>query len=165
MTRILAMVMLVGLCSLSAWTQEPARTMTMMVPAEIKWGPGPAFLPPGANAAVLYGDPAKQGLFVIRLKAAAGYKIPPHFHSMDEVMTVVSGAAAMGMGDTMDPNTARNLPAGSFSVIPARGHHSLTARTALVVQVQGMGPLDITYLDPNDDPRKNTTSTGRTHGR
>ena len=35
---------------------------------EVKWGPAPPSIRPGAQAAVLYGDPNKEGMFVMRLK-------------------------------------------------------------------------------------------------
>lgn len=34
----------------------------LLAPDDIKWGPGPASVPAGAEAAVLYGDPAREGL-------------------------------------------------------------------------------------------------------
>ena len=45
---------------------------TIVPPQEIKWAPAPDVLPPGAEAAVLFGDPDKEGLFVLRLKFTAG---------------------------------------------------------------------------------------------
>jgi hypothetical protein len=43
---------------------------------------GPATGAP--QTAILYGDPTKLGLFVIRVKFSAGWKHPPHWHP-DEV--------------------------------------------------------------------------------
>ena len=68
----------------------PADTMeghTSVSPQDIKWGPAPAMLPPGAEAAVLFGDPSKEGLFVLRLRFPAGYSVAPHGHPVDEVVT------------------------------------------------------------------------------
>jgi len=61
----------------------------------IKWGAAPPSLPPGAQAAVLLGSPAKEGPFVLRLKFPAGFTIPPHRHSKDEFVTVISGRLAI----------------------------------------------------------------------
>ena len=72
----------------------PAHTMEgpkIVPPQEIKWGPAPAMLPPGAEAAVLFGDPNEEGLFVLRLKFPAGYSVAPHTHPVDEIVTVISG--------------------------------------------------------------------------
>jgi hypothetical protein len=42
---------------------------------QIKWGPAPPFVPPGAQIAVLEGDPAaSSGDFTIRFKIPNGYK-------------------------------------------------------------------------------------------
>jgi len=72
----------------------PADTMeahTIVPPQEIKWAPAPDVLPPGAKAAVLFGDPDKEGLFVLRLRFPAGYRVAPHTHPVYEVVTVISG--------------------------------------------------------------------------
>ena len=42
----------------------------LVTPVEIRWETGPAILPAGAQAAVLYGDPAKDGLFAVRFTAS-----------------------------------------------------------------------------------------------
>jgi quercetin dioxygenase-like cupin family protein len=99
----------------------PADTMdrhTSVSPQDIKWGPAPAMLPPGAEAAVLFGDPSKDGLFVLRLKFPAGYSVAPHTHPVDEVVTVISGTFSVGMGETADQRKAQPLPAGSFHALP-----------------------------------------------
>ena len=104
----------------------PADTMeghTIVPPQEIKWGPAPAVLPPGAEAAVLFGDPSKEGLFVLRLKLPAGYSVAPHMHPVDEVLTVISGTFRMGMGETADQSKAQPLPAGSFFALPPGTAH------------------------------------------
>src|SRR5215211_6805000 len=63
----------------------------MFSPQEIKWSAGPPSIPSGAEAAVLYGDPSKDGLFAMRLKFPKGYNIAPHTHPKPEVLTVISG--------------------------------------------------------------------------
>src|SRR5690606_30355346 len=49
----------------------------------ITWGKAPPSLPPGAQAAVLLGNPGKEGPFVLRLKFPANFVVPPHRHSKD----------------------------------------------------------------------------------
>src|SRR5205085_10153718 len=51
---------------------------------QLKWGAAPPAFPKGAQIAVLSGDPSKEGLYVIRLKTPAGYKVAPHSHPFDE---------------------------------------------------------------------------------
>jgi quercetin dioxygenase-like cupin family protein len=70
-----------------------AQTMdhTVVSAQDIKWSKGPSSLPQGAESAVLYGDPAKEGMFAFRLKFPKGYRIPPHSHPKPEIVTVISG--------------------------------------------------------------------------
>ena len=105
---------------------------TIVRPQDIKWGPAPAILPPGAEAAVLSGDPGKEGFFVLRLKLPAGYRVAPHTHPVDEVVTVISGTFCMGMGETADPSKAQPLPAGSFFALPpGTAHYVFTTKRRL----------------------------------
>ena len=121
---------------------------------EIKWGPGPASIPPGAEAAVLYGDPAKEGLFALRLKLPKGYHIAPHTHPKPEVVTIISGAFRFSMGETADRSKAQLLPAGSmFACAPGMAHF-VYADEDTVVQLNSNGPWGITYVKVNDDPRQ-----------
>lgn len=125
-----------------------------VVPADaVKWGPAPASLPPGAQAAVLMGSPAKEGPFVLRLKLPPGFVIPPHRHSKDEFVTVISGSMTITAGAKID-RSAKGLPPASFIHLPAGMPHFAWAQAESVVQINGVGPFDVTYLDPNDDPRK-----------
>lgn len=126
---------------------------TVVSPEEIEWGPAPAVLPPGAEAAVLYGDPSKEGLFALRLKLPEGYAIPPHTHPVDEVVTVVSGTFRLGMGETADQGQARALPAGSFFALAPDMAHYVFIDEETVVQISTVGPWGLTYVNPEDDPR------------
>ena len=126
---------------------------TMLTPDAVKWGEPPPMLPAGAKMAVLYGDPGKPGLFVIRAKTPAGYKIPAHSHPSDETVTVLSGTLMMGMGDKLDAKVAKPLPPGAFAMMPANTNHFAISKTATVIQVVAMGPLEFNYVDPKDDPR------------
>ncbi len=120
---------------------------------ELQWGDAPPSLPSGGKLAVLHGDPSKKAPFAIRLKAPDGYKIPPHWHSQDEQLTVLSGTLVLHMGDTMDA-AAHDLDAGSYHYLPGKMHHAAEAKGETVVQINGMGPFDIHYLNPADDPQK-----------
>lgn len=126
-----------------------------VVPADtVKWGPAPPSLPPGAQAAVLLGHPSKEGPFVLRLKFPAGFVVPPHRHSKDELVTVISGRFAITNGEKLDRNALKALPQGSFVHIPAGTPHFAWAEAESVVQINGVGPFDVNYVDPKDDPRK-----------
>jgi len=126
-----------------------------VVPADaIQWGPAPPSLPAGAQAAILLGNPGKAEPFVLRLKFPAGFLVPPHRHSKDEFVTVVAGKLAVSTGEKVDRESLKPLPAASFIHLPAGMPHYAYADGETVVQLQGMGPFDITYVDPKDDPRK-----------
>ncbi|MBA3510511.1 cupin domain-containing protein [Sphingomonas sp.] len=121
---------------------------------QVSWGAGPPSLPAGAQAAVLHGDPAKEGLFVLRLKMPAGYSIAPHTHPKPEIVTVVSGAFNVGMGETADKAKAQRLAAGSFFAFDPGMAHYAHADEETVIQINSTGPWGIDYINPADDPRK-----------
>jgi quercetin dioxygenase-like cupin family protein len=126
----------------------------IVVPDQVQWGPAPNVLPPGAEAAVIYGDPSKEGLFALRVKFPAGYAIPPHTHPTIEAVTIISGTFKLGMGKTADPSVAEALPAGSFFALPAGHPHFASVDEETVVQISTNGPWGLTYINPADDPRK-----------
>jgi ketosteroid isomerase-like protein len=134
--------------------QVPHTEHAMVAPSAVKWAAPPPMLPPGAHFAVVAGDPSQAQPFVIRLRVPAGYRIAPHWHPTDENVTVLSGTVAYGMGDTFDEAAMQDLPAGGFSIMPAEMHHYLMAKTAAIVQVHGMGPFAVHYVNPADDPSK-----------
>ncbi len=145
-------VLLIGVRVARSQTEHPAMTPDLM-----KWGDAPPVFKKGAKMAVLAGDPKASGLFIVRLKLPAGYKIMPHWHPTDENVTVISGAFAMGMGDKLDPD-AKPLPPGSFMSMPAKTHHFAMAKGDTVVQVEAMGPFAMTYVNPADDPSKSQSA-------
>lgn len=140
--------------SLTAVAADAAGDQTFTNPADIKWGAAPPSLPKGAKVAVLSGDPGKAGPFVIRLMAPAGYKIPPHWHTQTENLTVISGTFYLGSGDTMNAAHEHALKAGGYHYLPAKAHHYAFTKATAVVQVNGDGPFDINYINPADDPQK-----------
>jgi len=123
---------------------------------DIQWKPVSAALPPGAQSAVLLGDSSKEGLFITRLKAPKGYRIPPHTHPNQEVVTVISGTINLGMGETADPAKAKALPAGTLYATPPGIAHFVRFEEETVIQVNAIGPWGIKYINPKDDPRQKT---------
>jgi hypothetical protein len=67
---------------------------------------------------------------------------------------VLGGSFSLGMGDKFDAAAAKDLPAGGYALLPAEMHHYAVARTPTTVQVHGMGPFALTYVNPADDPSK-----------
>jgi quercetin dioxygenase-like cupin family protein len=146
-----------GLAALpgSAVAQQPGEHK--LIPSQdIKWGPAPPSVPAGAQAAVLYGDPGKEGMFAFRLKLPKGYHIPPHTHPKPEIVTVLSGTARLGMGTSADHGKAQVLPAGSFFALDPGSAHYFFADDETVIQLNSTGPWGINYVNPKDDPRQKT---------
>src|SRR5262249_2333144 len=126
------------------------------VPDQIQWREGPPSLPKGAGIAVLEGDPTKEGQFVFRLKIPDGYRVPPHTHPKTERVTVISGTLNIGMGDKFDEKATKAMPAGTYGNWPAGMKHFVWAKGETVLQFHGIGPWSIQYVNPVDDPRKQT---------
>lgn len=83
-------------------------------PDQMKFGPPPPFIAPGAQVAVLEGNPAgSDGDYTVRVKMPDGYKIAPHWHPTRENVTVISGALKVGMGDKFE-DSKDQLPGREF---------------------------------------------------
>ena len=134
-----------------------AATANAQKAAKLTWGPGPPSLPAGARAAVVSGDPAKPAPFVLQLEMPNGYVIPPHSHPTDEHVTVKSGHFSYGMADRIDPKLTKSLRPGQSVNLQARMNHYAMTRGRTVVSVSAMGPFEITYANPADDPRRKPT--------
>lgn len=130
----------------------PPSKAVMVASSGLTWGDAPPVLPAGAKMAVVSGDPGKPEQFAVRLQMPAGYTIAPHWHPTDEHVTVISGTFGLGMGDTL--GNVKDLPAGGYAVLPAEMRHFAKAVTAATVQVDGMGPFVINYVNAADDPSK-----------
>ena len=145
---------------LAAMTAIPATPVhasdehKLLTAQDIKWGPAPPSIPAGAQVAVLYGNPGKEGLFAMRLKMPKGYRIAPHTHPKPEIVTVISGAARLGMGKTLEPAAAKILPAGSFFAMSPGMPHFFLADEDTVIQLNSTGPWSLSYINPDDDPRR-----------
>jgi hypothetical protein len=161
-TPLVLIALLPALAFAQAAQQTPAPTPApdamasehvMVRAADTKWGDAPASLPKGAQAFVLYGDPGKAGPFAIRLKAPAGYKVPRHWHPSDEQVTVIDGDLSLSMGDA-DKAHAADFVAGDYVNLPSNMQHEASTKNGVVLQINSMGPFQINYVDPKNDPRK-----------
>ena len=132
---------------------------TAMRPDALKWGAAPAAFPPGSEVAVLAGDPSKEGsAYVVRVRTPAGYTVPPHTHPADENITVVSGTLHVAMGGKLDRTKGEALPAGGFIHMARDTQHYAWSPAAAIIQLHGIGPMAITYVNPDDDPRNKATT-------
>jgi quercetin dioxygenase-like cupin family protein len=132
-------------------TQSPE--MRLYPATSVEWKPGPAVIPAGAKMAVLEGDPTKEGPFVVRFHFPGGYHIPPHTHPKTERVTVISGTLLLAMGENLDRSAAKALTAGAYGFWPAGMKHTAWSEGDTVIQLHGIGPWQINYVNPTDDPR------------
>jgi mannose-6-phosphate isomerase-like protein (cupin superfamily) len=132
---------------------QPLPAQNAFTPDQVKFGPVPPFLPPGAQLAVLEGDPmASSGDFTIRIKMPNGYKVSPHTHPNRENVTVLSGTLKVGMGDQFDAAKMMSFGAGSFAYLDPSMHHYAMAEGETMIQIHGMSPAKFNYINPADDP-------------
>ena len=123
---------------------------------EIKWVDAPASLPAGAKMAMMEGDATKFGMFVMRLKFPDGYKVMPHWHPRTERVTVIAGTLHLGMGEKFDEKGTRRITTGTYGYWAAGMRHYAWFEGETVLQLHGVGPWQIHYVNPADDPRKQT---------
>lgn len=134
----------------SVSAEKPA-AHTVVAPEAINWLP---FVLPGTEIAVLSGDPAKPGPFVIRIKLHAELKVPPHWHPTDEHITIITGKAVVGMGEKFDLASGQEIAAGSYALLPKKMAHFIYAKEETITQVHGIGPFKVIWVNPADDPTK-----------
>jgi len=132
---------------------QPSQAQNAFTPDHVKYGPAPPFIPPGAQLAVLEGDPmASSGDYTIRLKMPNGYKVAPHTHPNRENVTVLSGTLKVGMGDQFDESKMMSFAPGSFAYLDPSMHHYAGTSGETVIQIHGMSPVKFNYINPADDP-------------
>jgi len=147
---VIAVALLVGGVPFSAIAQEAATFQG----DDLKWGPASPAMQKGAQGVALVGDPGKEGPYVIRVKFPAGYKVAPHSHPNDENVTVISGMFHFAIGDKFDETKGTALKPGGFAQAPKGVKHFAWASQETVIQLHGMGPQNLIYVDDADDPRK-----------
>ena len=157
LVMLLAALAVVLPARLAAGAETPA---VLLQPDAMQWGdpilpgsPLPAF-EKGAKVAVLQGAPGGSGPVVVRLKFPANFSVAAHWHTTDEVITVLSGTLHAGMGDKLDREKSLAFPTGAFIVMPAKHHHFAWTQEETIVEIHSNNPFDIVYINPADDPRR-----------
>ena len=135
-----------ALFTTAAIAQSQALESARLTPEELKW----AATPTGSLIANPAGDDKKAGMYIYRAKFPQNYKVQPHFHPDDRIVTVLSGTLLMGYGEQFDESNIKALPAGSIWTEPARAPHFVWARDGeVVIQVIGAnGPSGTTPIQP-----------------
>ena len=132
--------------------EEPVAHL-MLTPVELKWADITS-LPPGAKVAVIEGPLSEAKPFTIRIKLPADYSVPAHWHPAIEHVTVISGTFNMGTGDVLDKAKTTPLTVGSIAIMQPKTNHFAWTREETTIQIHGVGPWGINYVNPVDDPRK-----------
>ena len=130
-------VLVVGAARIVAQTPSRPAGVIVVKAAEVKWQDYPGR--PGVMLAVIEGDLAKPGPFVMRVKFPAGFKLAPHTHPTLEHTTIISGGMRLGYGTNAD-GPAELMPPGTIVITPANTPHFATTPTETVVQTHGVGP-------------------------
>lgn len=127
------------LVSLGALPFERAQDTVLVKASDTKWAEHPFVK--GAHLAVQSGDPSK-GPSVLLMKFPKGMTIPPHTHTSDETVTVVSGRAVLGQGETVDVSKGTEVGPGSYGFIPGNAPHWGVVQEDFVITVTLNRPAD-----------------------
>jgi hypothetical protein len=122
---------------------DPA-AVTYKLPDQIEWKSLERFA--GAENAVLVGDPAKPGLYIVMVKWLKGNHFSrPHFHPHDRFITVLKGTWWVGSGGKFDPDATVPMPAGTFVTHYGKQVHFDGAKEEdAVLLIVGDGPATAT---------------------
>ena len=146
---IVAAIIALGTASIaSADTMSSGAAMApvIVMPDSLKWTPCPGL--DGCSQAAVWGDPNNKtgALYVVRLKLNDGVKVPVHWHTDSERVTVLSGMLLFAAGHKIDAAKTTALGPGSFVFIPANIHHYAIAKGETIVQVAGNGPMTMNLM-------------------
>ena len=142
---------------------KPAAAHAMVVePGSEQWGEIPAAAMAGTpsvemggtlKVAILQGDPMQAGrTYTLRLSCSDGTKIAPHWHPTTENVTVIKGAAAVGMGSKWDDAAMKAVPVGGFFTAAPQMRHFAQCKGESILQVHGVGPFVINFVAPDEAP-------------
>ena len=137
--RLPSAAFLAAIVSVFSFSTGQAYDSTILkFPQEIKYNASGK----GVETAVLYGDPSKPGLYVVRLKLPAGVKVMPHIHPGEaRTMTVLSGTLYFGFGTEFDESKLKAYPPGTFFTELSTTPHFVAAKDGEVIfQASGIGP-------------------------
>ncbi|MFU8806870.1 MAG: cupin domain-containing protein [Bradymonadaceae bacterium] len=123
-------------------------------PHEIQWQAGPGSLDEGSQFAMLEGDAGEFEVFTMRIRMPDGFVINPHWHPGVERVTVISGTFRLGHGEEVDVGATTPLGPGSYVSMPPGMRHFAIAEGETIIQLSSVGPWEINYVNPDDDPRQ-----------
>lgn len=136
-------LVLIAALSVAAATQPNAPVP--ILPDSLEFAGLPAM--PGAESAQVVGEPQKAAPYLLRVRLAAGARIPPHTHPDERNSTVLSGTIYVGFGETFDEKKMVAIPAGAVYVAPAGVPHYVWAKDGpAIYQEAGNGPTGTRFL-------------------
>ena len=89
---------------------------------------------------------------MMRFRYRGRARIPPHWHPTDEHLTILDGTFKLGVGEGGDESRTTALGAGAYAFVAAKMAHYAWTAGDTTVQVHGIGPFVINYVNPADDP-------------
>lgn len=141
----------------TAAAQEASREPIQLNDDNLEWSDGPPSIPDGSKFVLLEGDPKVAEFFTMRVFLPPKYVIPMHAHDGDERVTVLEGSVEIGIGETMESAfISRFHEDGYYMTPPPLRHFVRAGPEGCVLQLIGIGPWTIHYVDPKDDPRPST---------
>ena len=130
--------------------------MTQVPTGAQSWTPAGKEMPNGMRIMRIEGDPSQAGPYVYRVRVPSGYQWPPMMYPDERTITVLKGKLWYAEGERRNPKQMQELEAGAMFTTPANTAHYQWARTEVILQITGTGPIDnpVTYVNPEDDPRQ-----------
>jgi quercetin dioxygenase-like cupin family protein len=147
--KIMKLFLIAGflLTGFTLFGQKDQGGFVRVAPEEVKWVKDTD----GVERATIAGDPAKEGIYVIRIKFPPGVMSRPHYHREDRYAVVLKGTWWTGTGDVFAPDKTVPLKVGSFMKHPAGVNHFDGAKNEeVILQIIGMGPSSTVRLKPED---------------
>lgn len=152
--------LLIALCLPSTLAgEEAAREPIQLNDDNLEWHDGPGSIPSGAKFVILEGEPKSEAIFTMRVFLPPKYVIPFHYHDGDERATVLEGSVEIGIGESeATAYITRFQQDGYYMTPPPLKHFVRAGPEGCVLQLTGVGPWTIHYVDPASDPRETTPS-------
>jgi quercetin dioxygenase-like cupin family protein len=151
MIKLILFFFIIELIFTGVYSQDKPSGTIQIKPTQIIWSDAPSPMPVGSKMAVLEGNPKQDGIFTMRVMIPPYIKIPVHIHPYDERVTVISGAVYVGFGEKLDTTIADKFIEGCYYVNPVNSHHYVfTGSEGVIIQITGMGPWSITYIEDSE---------------
>src|SRR2546422_9294259 len=136
----LVTMLFIALGSIRAADLDP-KAINIQLPKDIKWVASNG----GSENAVLFGDPAKPGMYGVLTKWTPHHNSRPHFHPNDRYITVLKGTWWVNTGPKYDPAGFKPIPEGSYVVHYGKQIHYDGAKDGeVILEIVGMGPATST---------------------